>query len=248
MTRLEYSLEIRHFGFCGGNFEKQRKEYYFQMLDSIPDSYSHFNIEREGIVCTIDVDWSQTMRDYKQHHTHSCSLEETLNNYEVVKDQYDSLDQYVREIVKHLPQGSTITIQVHTESDEVLLVEQIVMNFIYHIYLALNLSCPGFLDLYAATLSGRNTEKITISNYYFSECWADDSWPSVSYIPVEKVRYWYDSLELWGLGLGKSRLVKCLFALLHFCSEDKISPSKQFGLPMRLKLFMNSRKQLFSKR
>lgn len=105
--------------------------------------------------------------------------------------------------------------------------DQTTKNFVYQLYLALNLSYPGFIDCYCARLfSPENCEELTLSNYGFEECWTGENWPIIEFIPINKVCSWFNKNNLWNKYIGEARLERCLFSLLHFCEEGKISPSK----------------------
>lgn len=226
---ISYVIRVKNLFVSDGPFEKQQKQYYFDLLKNIQEKLGHFTVCRKGIEIDISVDWSKAIDDYDNNLKNNFFMDQAHILYELEKNKYKSISEFLN---KHdIPSSTEIffTLSIKESDGNTLMpyeIEQTFCNFLYHLFLILNLSCPGFLDLYSAELNTEFSTKYNISNHYFKDCWYSNDWPSITYIPVHIVKEWYDKLGLWDTIKSKSRLEKCIFSLLHFCEEEKISPSK----------------------
>ncbi|NUU62092.1 HEPN domain-containing protein [Paenibacillus agri] len=224
---LEYKLVIKNLPFRTTHSGIDQKNYINDILNEIQSNLERFELNRGSMSTHLSLDWSKAISDIKKNMQNNFFADDMYSEFEKYKDKYDSIDEFFKERTAEIPGETEIVIIATTSKINNVTLDQVIKNFIYHLFLALNLSCPGFIDCYGARLfSSKYNEELTLSNLEFEDCWSNENWPIIQYIPINKVCNWFSKNNIWNKFISESRLDKCLFSVLHFCEESKISPSK----------------------
>ena len=224
---LEYRLVLKNLPFGVTDSGKDHKLYIQQLLNDIQSNLGRFELNRNNMSIHLNLDWSKAISDIEKNMDKNFFMDDLYTELEKYKDKYDSINDFFNERAKEIPKETEVVIVATASEVNIVTLDQSIKNFVYHLFLALNLSYPGFINCYYARLiSPKDSEELTLGNYEFEECWTTENWPIIKYIPINKVCNWFNKNNLWNKFISETRLDKCLFSLLHFCEESKISPSK----------------------
>lgn len=228
MTKIvKYTLEFGNLYYRSGSYEAEQKQYYYEILSTIQETLGSFSFKRDEMPVHINLDWSIAIEDYERNLRNNFFMNDISDAFRKEMEEYKPVEEFFEEIEKRIPHKTKILIEMSINTDSRKIIDQVIKNFVYHLFLILNLSCPGFLNLYYASLtSAESSIRLTLSNSPLLECWADKTWPAVRFIPLMTVRNWYEELDLFSKYVGQSRIDKALFSLLYFCEESKVNPSK----------------------
>ncbi|MFF2092979.1 hypothetical protein [Paenibacillus sp. NPDC058174] len=224
---FNYKLTFKGLPMGITNSGKNHKEYIYDLLNNIQSTLGTFELHRNNLSIQLSLDWSRAITAIKTNVEKNFFIDEIYVEFEKYKDQYHSIYEFFETLCEEIPNETEIIMLVSTSEVNMPVIEQMIKNFIYNLFLALNLSYPGLLDCFQARLDfSDDSQNLKLSNYEFEKCWTDETWPVIQYIPINKVCNWFNENNIWNKFVGESRLDKCLFSILHFCEDDKISPSK----------------------
>ncbi|MDQ0090328.1 hypothetical protein J2T12_003742 [Paenibacillus anaericanus] len=224
---IEYRLVLKKLPFGITNSGKNQKLSIHMILNDIQSNLGRFELNRNNMSIHLNLDWSKAISDIEKNMEKNFFIDELYTEFEKYKDKYESINDFFNERAKEIPKGTEVVIVATVSKVDIVELDQTIKNFVYHLFLVLNLSYPGFINYYnARLLSPKNSEELTLCNDEFEECWSNENWPIIKYIPINTVCNWYNKYNLWNKFISETRLDKCLFSLLHFCEEIKISPSK----------------------
>ncbi|MDG0808077.1 hypothetical protein [Cohnella rhizosphaerae] len=224
---LEYRLVIKNLPFGITNSGKDQKLNIHMLLNDIQSNLGRFELNRNNMGILLNIDWTKAISDIRKNMEKNFFMDELYTEFEKYKDKYESVNDFINERFIEIPKETEVVIVATVTNVNIVTLDQSIKNFIYHLFLALNLSYPGFINCYyARLLSPKDSEELTLSNNGFEECWSNENWPIIKYIPINTVCNWFNKNNIWNKFISETRLDKCLFSLLHFCEESKISPSK----------------------
>ncbi|RZN82112.1 MAG: hypothetical protein EVB11_09510 [Winogradskyella sp.] len=101
----------------------------------------------------------------------------------------------------------------------------VAVNFVHILFLCMNLSFPGSLNLLKCRIknSEQMKEEVSFTSYYFESAWGindEYEWPSIKKIPLDIVIKWYNSLNINSKMIAETNVEKTLFSILDFCNYD----------------------------
>ncbi|WP_026701722.1 HEPN domain-containing protein [Salibacterium aidingense] len=127
----------------------------------------------------------------------------------------------------------------------VRVIEYYIENIFFQIFLTLNLSAPGSFDSYNPTNAKTNLELHKYSSSQLETAWINSinlGWPEIESLELSKVWAWMESLEFGSRQIAKNRTEKALFSILHFCCEEKVSPTQLIWISLALEALYDTPK------
>ncbi|MBZ9616798.1 HEPN domain-containing protein [Clostridium estertheticum] len=122
--------------------------------------------------------------------------------------------------------------------------------YLYELFFILNISIPGSITLYGATLNVDLIKtRFDMDDYFFGASleWSNDvDWFKILYVPTKDVVKWYESLNIGIRQLSKTNLERVIFSLLHICSEKHSSLNGLVSLTHSLESLFGSPKNAIS--
>lgn len=106
----------------------------------------------------------------------------------------------------------------------------VVEQFLYDLFLYMNLAAPGSCDLAGSKFKAKDAEydnEINLMSWRLESCWnnsLDNGWPKIVYVPLKDVLDWKKSLGIGCRQIANNRTERALFALLHVCKNDRYDP------------------------
>lgn len=227
--RHSFSIEIPWIGYQFDDFIQARHEASIRTWESACETLSSYTYTIEEGIVRIKTDLEPIHKAYKLY-------PQKQEKKILIKLWVD-----VPECEAKGPEASSNLAFHHAE------------QFLYDLFLILNLSSPACFDLYNARFVEfehwyRN--KPTLSSSWLEFVWVESlqqGWPEINHIALNKVLSWYKNLELGNRQIAKTGVEKALFALLHVCRRDGFSPDSLMWLAHALESLYDTPAEAVSK-
>lgn len=101
-----------------------------------------------------------------------------------------------------------------------------VANFMYDVFLALNIALPGSCSFYKSTVTSNFKKypwELGLSNYWFETFYLngqENRWPKAKNLPLHAVHNWLKRVRPGLTQIPNSQMEKVVFALWHICISD----------------------------
>lgn len=126
-----------------------------------------------------------------------------------------------------------------------------VENFVYDVFLMMNMASAGCCNFYTASLRARSESgfsrhlhgHLELSEYNFDLATLDGhagKWPAPRFLPLEQVIRWYRTVRVGATQVPNNRMEKVLFALLHL-ARTEVSVNTVVWLFYALETFFDTR-------
>ena len=175
-----------------------------------------------GCEVTVEVDWTSAYADIK---TKAALNEEYHNLRSTGGDLTNFFNNYPTNA--NLTAISKITISGNNEfSDYDWYPAFFLEKYLYDFFCMMNLSTPGscdFLNIKISSDKNNDSDKLHLSSYNLEEALNRTMLghgPAVKVIDLERVRDWYDKLNLDTKQKSDTPIEKTLFSLMHLCRID----------------------------
>src|SRR5690606_14665833 len=93
--KISYVLKITNLYVCGGPFEQQQKQYYFDILKNVQEKLSLFTIYRKDIGIEVCVDWSKAIDDYRKNLKNNFFVGQAREVYEIEENHSQSFSEFI---------------------------------------------------------------------------------------------------------------------------------------------------------
>ena len=106
----------------------------------------------------------------------------------------------------------------------------------HHIFLALNLALPGCCSFYNTIIHSEDSAFDKPLGLYSDDLGIaldlslELEWPTISLLPLQDTWRWLERLTPTPKQVAQTHVEKALFALLHVCLEEQITPSRLIWL------------------
>ncbi|MGG4207732.1 hypothetical protein ABEW60_25900 [Paenibacillus jamilae] len=222
-----YKINIANLGIHDSDYREYLRDLYSSSL--APDNWTHKDIDffYDGQRYQVSIDWKTAIIDIKDHVDKAMFIDEAFQLYEEAEG-YSSLQEFLEDQVVNHKSKSSFSLIVETTENNEKKVDQVIFNLSQHIFLVANLSCPGIVDFYAATLTPNN-EDLKLSKHTFEESLTESfyrGWPQMGSIPFNITFEWYNKLGVWSKDIAATSIEKALFAIMSYCAEEKLNPSR----------------------
>jgi hypothetical protein len=217
----------------------------FQVWDEISKIVSSADFYFNDHKVILTVDWGNTLDGFR----YLMEFEQALYSMPDSKKANEHLNSY---------KTPEILIQFHIEGakDEI---EELgcITNFLYHVFLAINLSLPGACDFRDALVYPKTPDAETSQRYnnhfpyhvdlfttifeYGLDSSIEMKWPLISAIPLTDVWLWLQRVDHLTSSNAKTSAQKALYALLHCC----LIPIKPYSDLIELVWFAHAMESLY---
>jgi hypothetical protein len=170
----------------------------------------------------LSVDWSPVIRRLAKVHGVKKRLDKAIGTPEAAR------------VVEQFPR-SPVRVKFECAStgkmpEGLFVIDTLIESFLFDFFLIMNIASPASCNFYKTKIvpAGRFFEHgVDLSNHFFETSVLNSqsgNWPRTEFLPLSLTRDWYFSVRSRLRMLPQSRLEKVLFAILHICHIDAISP------------------------
>lgn len=226
--QYKYIISIPKLGLYDSDQRDYLRNFYSQSLDI--KWWVHKDIEflDKQQSYSVRIEWTSAIQDIKEHVVKSLFIDEAYQLYYQNTEGFQTLEAFAEARLEKYPIRTTISIFVDTTETNELIVNQSIKNLSQHLFLLSNLACPGILD-FDGSMIKPNKERLTLSKYTFEESLTESyvrGWPTINSIPFNIAFDWYNKLGVWNKSIASTNMEKALFAIMNYCSEEKMNPSR----------------------
>ena len=226
MSNYTYQVYLNSWRSFGG-YEKLISNWDAASWNGLKNNFSkrQYNTKHDGVV-TIEIDWLNPRN-------------KALEQRELYKKSQKDIIKYYSELsLKELNKKLTCKAYVYSDkNDSIPSAIDYLKYFLYECFFVMNLSSPGSFNLYNSYIEletcedNKNHHQITKENlssseYIFENALHDSfdfKWPVIQHLDLKRVLNWYLSQDIGIVQVGKTRVEKTLFSLLHI-SEKGMGP------------------------
>ena len=228
MIKKYFKIDINSFGRDFGEHKKLMYDIDSSIWKTASTELKSRSFRIDSTNVTIEIDFSR-------------AVEYTDYWYNIFSTQ-SGLDRLINNpgSIKCIPVFFEAIVTIHDSHTDYFAYRNIIINylkyFLHEIFLLTNLSSPGSSNFSSTTISSPseiNTQSISLSCYIFEQSWhksLDKKWPTVTHLPLDIVTRWYNSLEIGTSQVGRNKLQKALFAILHIAKQDSFEPGSLIWL------------------
>ncbi len=236
MLSKTYELKLQRLGRAFGGYEHPITDSHLSVFTDAVIILSNFYLPFEQSFIELSINWDPFIRAIKKHiEVNNCSSIEEL---EKKGKEYEKVNSPVLMIDVKVKDG---------EESQILLLTEYVHNFIFHLFLIMNLSAPASFSLHDSKL---NDSSINLCTDDLETAWIEslkNNWPSIQYVPLKDTWEWYKKLKLNKKQIAETRTERAIFALLHFCSSSSDNPANLIWLAHALESLYDTPANAISK-